>query len=193
MSDSDNFAEEGDELAPPETFPTVRWKNERATFVPAQSEDEEPAGVPRPAALVFPFYGDRVVLADIETRGWCIPSGHLEAGETAEDAVRRESIEEAGAVLGRVLYVGYFILTDIGSGAVRHAPTFIAEVSAIGAIPDGTESRGAYLAPVEDIAAMYFAWDDLLAGVFAHAYAQKRDRLRVGTAIGDWMREGDGN
>jgi len=81
---------EEDVLAVPERFPTVRWKRESATFVSGWHESEEPVGVPRPAALVFPFYGDRVVLADIQTRGWCIPSGHLEPGETAEEAVRRE-------------------------------------------------------------------------------------------------------
>ncbi|MBC8142960.1 MAG: NUDIX domain-containing protein [Armatimonadetes bacterium] len=171
----------------PDVFPTVQWKNETATFVPCLSESEEPTGVARPAALVFPFYGDRVVLADIETRGWCIPSGHLEAGETAEDAVRRESVEEAGATLGKVAYLGYFVLTDRVTGVVRHAPTFIASVSSIGQIPDGTESRGATLANVEDVATLYFAWDALLAAVFALAYAKKAERLPVGVSVSDLM------
>ncbi|MBC8137805.1 MAG: hypothetical protein H8F28_18140, partial [Fibrella sp.] len=57
------FDGEPDILAVPESFPTVRWKRERATFVPCDSESEEPTGFARPAALVFPFYGDRVVLA----------------------------------------------------------------------------------------------------------------------------------
>lgn len=183
------FDGEPDILAVPESFPTVRWKKEQATFVPCDSEAEEPTGFPRPAALVFPFYGDRVVLADILTRGWCIPSGHLEPGETAEEAVRRESFEEAGAILGKVLYLGYFVLTDAETGVVRHAPTFIASVTAIGAVPDGTESRGSQLANIEDIATLYFAWDALLAAVFALAYAKKQERLLVGVSLTDWTSE----
>ena len=180
------FDGEPDILAVPASFPTVQWKRESATFVPCNNEADEPVGFPRPAALVFPFYGDQIVLADILTRGWCIPSGHLEPNETAEDAVRRESLEEAGATLGKVVYLGYFVLTDSKTGIVRHAPTFIASVTAIGAIPSGTESRGSQLANVEDIATLYFAWDELLAAVFALAYAKKQEQLLVGVSLTDW-------
>ena len=185
------FEDEPDVFAVPDDFPHVRWKREWATFVACESEAGEPTGIARPAALVFPFYGDRVVLADIVSRGWCIPSGHLEAGETAEDAVRRESLEESGATLGKTEYIGYFVLTDAETGVVRHAPTFIASVTAIGAIPDGTESRGAQLADVEDIATLYFAWDALLAAVFAHAYSEKQTRLRDGITISDFITGGN--
>lgn len=162
-------------------FPSVRWKRETATFVPA--DRFVPTTTPTPAALVFPFYGDRVVLADIVTRGWCIPSGHLEAGESAEDAVRREAHEEAGALLGQVRYIGYFILTDRETGEVRHAPTFIGEVMGFSDIPMGTESRGMQMVAVEDIADMYFAWDDLLASVFAYAYGEKEHYFRAGISL----------
>ena len=162
-------------------FPSVHWKRETATFVPAERETRTTA--PTPAALVFPFYGDRVVLADIVTRGWCIPSGHLEAGESAEDAVRREAHEEAGALLGQVRYIGYFVLTDIETGNVRYAPTFIGEVMGFSEIPPGTESRGMQMVTVEDISDMYFAWDDLLAAVFAYAYDEKTHHFRAGISL----------
>ncbi|GAB4455440.1 MAG: hypothetical protein OHK0029_11580 [Armatimonadaceae bacterium] len=162
-------------------FPTVRWKREWATFV-ATGVLPAPA-IPQPAALVFPFYGDRVVLADIATRGWCIPSGHIEPGESPEDAVRREAFEEAGVELGTVLLLGYFILTDTETGAVRHAPTYIGSVHQFGEIPDGTESNGRQLVPVEAVADMYFAWDPLLAAVFEFADEMRRERLSSGTAL----------
>ncbi len=173
-------------------FPTVRWKRETATFVAADHAPgtvEGEAALPTPAALVFPFYGDRVVLADITTRGWCIPSGHLEPGESAEDAMRREAHEESGALLGKVVYIGYFILTDTATGTVRHAPTFIGEVNGFTDIPDNTESQGMQMVNVEDVAGLYFAWDELLAAVFTYAYDQKEQHFRVGVSLAALMGE----
>jgi ADP-ribose pyrophosphatase YjhB (NUDIX family) len=53
-------------------------------------------GAPRPAAAL---------IARLDRRGrllWSLPKGHLEAGETAEDAAVREIEEETG-IRGRVL------------------------------------------------------------------------------------------
>lgn len=136
-----------------------------------------------PAALVFPFYGDRVALADIATRGWCIPSGHIEPEETPEDAVRREAQEEAGVTLGETRCIGYFVLTDAETSNIRYAPTYVGSVQALGEVPAGSESRGRQLVPVEDVAGMYFAWDDLLASVFTYAYDIKQEYLRTGTSL----------
>ena len=171
-----------DSAAVPLSFPLVRWKHETATFV-ASDAPPSAENVAAPAALVFPFYGDRVVLADIPSRGWCIPSGHIEEGETPAEAVRREAREEAGALLGTVSYIGYFILTNIASGVVRHAPTFIADVRGFEPLPAGTESRGMQMVNIEDVAGLYFSWDALLAAVFAHATGEKARRLRVGVPL----------
>lgn len=169
-------------------FPTVEWGNETATFFIYVEPD--PA-VPCPVALVFPFYGDRVVLGDIAHRGWCIPSGHVEPGETPEAAVRREAGEEAGVTLGRVAYLGSFILTHRETGQVRQAPTFIGEVVNFGAMPEGSESRGMMLASVEDVAGLYFSWDALLADVFNWAWAQKAVVFPVGVSLSSLTSGGD--
>lgn len=164
-------------------FPTVRWKNETATFVAAPDEAERDQNISAPAALVFPFYGDRIVLADIVSRGWCIPSGHIEVGETPEEAVRREAKEEAGITLGRAAYLGYFVLIHTETGVLRHAPTFIAEVRTLGGEVLAEESRGGQLVNAEDIADLYFAWDDLLARVFEYAYLAKENLFPAGYSI----------
>lgn len=166
----------------PPRFPVVRWKRETATFIASNAPPDDP-DVPAPAALVFPFYGDKIVLADIVTRGWCIPSGHVEGGETFEEAVRREAREEAGVTLGRVACLGYFVLTDVATGRVRHAPTFVGEVLGLGDGPFTSDSRGRQLVNVEDVAGLYFAWDDLLAAVFAHADDERQRLFRPGVLL----------
>lgn len=173
-----------DAFAPPPRFPAVRWKNETATFVASGEPTSDDPDVSAPAALVFAFYGDKIVLADIVTRGWCIPSGHVEPGETFEEAVRREAREEAGVTLGRVACLGYFVLTDVASGRVRHAPTYVGEVLGLENDPPlSPDSRGRQLVNVEDVAGLYFSWDDLLAQVFAHAYQEKQRRFRAGIPV----------
>lgn len=157
-------------------FPTVAWGDERAEFF-ATPPPRRPAPF---AALVFPFYGDRVVLADIDGRGWCIPSGRIEAGERQTAATRREAREEAGVTLGKLLPLGHYRLTHTQTGAVRHALVFVAAVTGLSEIPDGSESRGRQLFAAEDIAGAYFAWDPLLAAVFAFAWERQARDLRPG-------------
>jgi 8-oxo-dGTP diphosphatase len=53
------------------------------------------------AALGFVFDGESLLLARISGREWDLPGGHIEAGETAEETMRREVLEEAGVVVGR--------------------------------------------------------------------------------------------
>ena len=166
------------------SFPNVRWKRDQVTFHATKRLPRRDAA---PAVLVFPFYGDRVILADIEGRGWCVPSGHVEAGETFAEAARREAYEEAGLTLAGMAFIGSYRLTDIATGAVRFAPTFVADVLSLAAPPAGFESRGAQMVAVEDVAASYFAWDALLATTFAYAYEEKQRRFRAGIPLSALM------
>ncbi len=46
-------------------------------------------------------------MTNLNTRGWDIPGGHLEEGESPEVAMRREVWEETGARLSNVRLLGY--------------------------------------------------------------------------------------
>lgn len=50
-------------------------------------------------AYVFAFDQGKLLMANLD-RGVDIPGGHIDAGETPEDAMRREAREETGAVIG---------------------------------------------------------------------------------------------
>ncbi|MHB8636506.1 MAG: NUDIX domain-containing protein [Fimbriimonadaceae bacterium] len=120
------------------------------------------------AALVFPWVEARVVVCDIVGRGWCIPSGRVEPGETSIDAIRREAFEEAGIELGRVYYIGCY---RVSAGPdIRWADCFTARVKSLGEILMPNESRGRRIVAVDELPAMYYLWNDLTVKVFGYAY-----------------------
>ncbi|MFM7322832.1 MAG: NUDIX domain-containing protein [Armatimonadota bacterium] len=163
-------------------FPTVRWGDDTVDFQPG-----DPDGGPAPfAVLVFPFYGDRVVLADIAGRGWCVPSGRIEPGETEESAVRREALEEAGIVLGDLHLLGTYRFRRIGAPD-RVSRAYVAAVEGVEPFTPGAESLGRHWFAVEDVAEHYCMRDALLDAVFDLAWRMRELLLPRGTPIDDWI------
>ena len=74
--------------------------------------DETPAPLAAStSAFAFPFDGDgRLLLTNVRKRGLDIPGGHVEAGEDAEAAAVRETVEETGAVVRILGKVGHLRL-----------------------------------------------------------------------------------
>ena len=62
--------------------------------------DEWPPEAHVSAVHCLAFSGEQLVLARHVSRGWTIPGGHVEPGETVIEALRREALEEAGVVVG---------------------------------------------------------------------------------------------
>jgi 8-oxo-dGTP diphosphatase len=74
-------------------------------------------------AFVLAFDGDRLLQTNLAARGWDIVGGHIEPGESPEEAARRETYEEAGARLKKLHLLGYQILRLLGPrpAAYRYA------------------------------------------------------------------------
>ena len=172
------------------SFPTVYWKawDVDATFLPGSQLPEGSLGRLW-AALTIVYYGDKVVLADIEGRGLCIPSGKIEAGETLDQAAEREVYEETGARLDhdRRRLIGCYHMVVRVTGAVRYCPVFVAEAVGFEPIPDGSESRGIFLAAIEDLSDLYFTWDELMAAVFDLAERERQAMLPSGIPFSDLL------
>ncbi len=153
-------------------YPIVSWGSDRAEFLPAGAMLPTDAHIS--AALVFAISEGKFVLADIEGRGWCIPGGHLEPGETAEQAARRELAEEIGATVGVLHLLGTYLVTDSLTSAAKLIPTYVAEIETLSPLTQNTESKGIRLATPEEIPACYFTWDALMESVFNAALATYR-------------------
>lgn len=73
-----------------------------------------PPGEMIATAFVLAFDKDRLLQTHLVARGWDIVGGHLEPGESPEEAARREAYEEAGARLRELHVLGYQCLRLLG-------------------------------------------------------------------------------
>lgn len=81
-----------------------------------------PPGELTSTSFVLAFTGERFLQTKLVKRGWDLVGGHIEPGESAEEAARREADEEAAAQLGPLHLLGYQHLRLLGSrpGVYRH-------------------------------------------------------------------------
>ncbi len=145
-------------------FPSGKYGRQTLTFHPAPFK----APLRAFAVLVFPWLEDKVLLCDIEDRGWCIPSGRVEPFESSSEAGRREALEEAGATLGCLQYLGCYRIVE--RQAVRWADCFAAHVESLGDIQIVEESKGRRYFDFGELPGEYHVWNELTELVFQHSY-----------------------
>jgi 8-oxo-dGTP diphosphatase len=154
-------------------FPCGQYGRQRLQFFPAPYRSPLRAF----AALVFPWADDRVLVCDIDKRGWSIPSGTVEPSESSLEAVRREAVEEGGAVLGDIQYIGCYQISE--RREVRWADCFVAPLIDLVDIGMTHESKGRRLVTIDELPAIYHLWNPLTRMVFEHSYEILQRRLRL--------------
>jgi 8-oxo-dGTP pyrophosphatase MutT (NUDIX family) len=146
-------------------FPVVQWGESMVTFHTGSFPSTE---VTPPAVVVFARHDAGWIIADIPERGWCTPSGRLEAEETPLEAAIRETWEEIGAALLDPIEIGYYELTN-ATGKVTFFPTYVGKVDSYGDIPEGSESLGTRCVTTDELKNCYWRWDPLLERMFEYA------------------------
>ena len=119
------------------------------------------------AVLVFPWRENKVLVCDIAGRGWCVPSGRVEPDESSCEAGVREAIEEGGAVLDGLQYIGCYEIRD--RSEVRWADCYTGMVVELGEITLQEESKGRRFVTQEELPDLYHLWNELTAQVFQHS------------------------
>lgn len=89
-------------------------------------EEHHVLDYPRQAVGVVPVADDgRVLLLDqyrfiTDTRGWAVPAGRIEPGETPEECARRELVEETGQAADQWIYLGRYHPSNGSSNQTFH-------------------------------------------------------------------------
>jgi 8-oxo-dGTP diphosphatase len=81
----------------------VNWGESRVKLT--WNQDYFPPREFMTSAHGFCFFNEKLLLVDLENRGWDFPGGHLEAHEHPELAFKREAMEE-GYVEGECQFLG---------------------------------------------------------------------------------------
>ncbi|MFC3770998.1 NUDIX domain-containing protein [Paenibacillus sp. GCM10012303] len=89
--------------------------------------------------LIFAFYKGKLVLVRHRCRGWELPGGNREEGESIIQTVIREMDEEAGGELESIERIGQYLIYEQGH-LVFVKNIYISKVSILRELPDGFET-----------------------------------------------------
>lgn len=159
-------------------FPVGPYGRQKLQFYPAPFR----APLRAFAALVFPWLDDKVLICDIEDRGWCIPSGRVEPTESSFEAVIREALEEGGVELEDVQYIGCYQVSE--RQEIRWADVYAARVARLVEITMTEESLGRKLVTMDELPHVYHLWTPLTEMVFEHSreIVSRSEQRRSSTA-----------
>lgn len=94
--------------------------------------------------LIFAFYQGQLVLVRHKDRGWELPGGTREEGESVIQTVMREMYEEAGGELDSIERIGQYLIYE-KNRLVFVKNIYISKVSMLSELPAGFETNGVIL------------------------------------------------
>ncbi len=106
---------------------------------------------PVPTVDIIIVSGTDVVLVERrnEPRGWALPGGFVDYGESLETAALREAREETGLVLENLAQFGAY--SEPGRDPRHHTITFVFSATSNGVPCAGDDARQARLFPLEHL------------------------------------------
>lgn len=121
---------------------------------------------------------DRIITVNIIGRGFDIPGGHVDAGEAAEEAVRRESYEEARIHVKDLQLIDVWHLTSdnekLGLKEKPYLLLYVAEVSDIDEFSTrNNEANERRIISVDDFVEEYFGGKELAKYIVDRAFITK--------------------
>ena len=140
----------------------------------------EACDLPITGAHGFCFLDGKVLVCEIDNRGWSIPGGHLLDGETPADCLEREIREEACAEVDRALLVGFLVADHsinphyAGSYPTKSAlAMFAVTLGELRPYVPASESRSRKLVAPDALPSVHHQWDPVLD----EAYREARRRI----------------
>ncbi|WP_240420801.1 NUDIX domain-containing protein [Paenibacillus periandrae] len=94
--------------------------------------------------LIFAFYKGKLVLVKHHCRGWELPGGNREEGESVTQTVIREMYEETGGELDSIERIGQYLIFE-EARLVFVKNIYISKVSVLRELPSGFETNGVML------------------------------------------------
>lgn len=125
----------------PLEFQDVLGQNIYLTFAP-ELFSNQPDHV-----LIVAVYQGKLLFTCHSERGWELPGGKIEPGETPEQAAVRETWEETGAKITNVKKMGEYRVSGKDTPPFIKA-IYLARVESIGELPEGFETVRADLFPI---------------------------------------------
>lgn len=157
----------------------TNWGKHAVTLTWVEAS-EPPEGMTVSSTHGFCFLNGKVLLVNLDKRGWDIPGGHTEDGETPEECFAREAMEEA-CVSGTSRIVGYTLVDnredvhripgkypDIGVQVFYRMD--VDELLPFAADFESTERA---LVDPDEVSQMHASWNEIFEEVFKVARREK--------------------